>query len=589
MQKIIDGIKVKHPAGEVNTEFVDAIYSLFDEYRDIYKRTEWPRIDSCEEMYRGNHWHDIPIEQGHENDPRPSTPVVFSTIENIRADLTDEFPEAIIKPEEIGDEVVAKVLSEVVAQTLEATDYDAEYDKLTHDLPVGGWMVQEIGWDADANNGYGSAFIRHVSNKNIMFDPYCAKIQDGRAVFKFERLPKEWFRQHYPEYYEYMKDDLTTIDQNHSDHSNSTQPTETRYNILLEAWFRFYEDGKYSVHMVKCAGRQVLENSYEAKKDGYFAHGLYPFEVTPLYTLKGSPLGLGVVDMFKSAQQYADKIDQIILQNALAARHERMYYNRQVVTTDDVIDYSKQVIGVDGPPRDHMAWEQPRPLPSHILVYRDSMRNSIKEESGSNDFSRGNATSGVTAASAITALQEMSSKRSRMEARRIHYGFKQAVRMMLEVIKEFDVKYKRVVTITQEGEPVKVLVDDRFYRSLDDGNMVPIEYKISIKTARETKFTKLSNNQLTLEFAAMFQGQIDPSILMEAMDFEGQEVILEKLRAAQGKGIAALQGQLEQLTAVFQQMQAENGNLKSALASSQNALSSMSDNPTPTLEPQGSF
>lgn len=581
MKEIIEGIKQKHPAGSEDTRFVDAVYGLFEEFRDVYQNVEWPRIEGCEQIYRGNHWYDI--EHG-ENDPTPTTPVIFSTVENIRADLTDEFPEAIIKPAETdaNSEIYAKVLMEIVAQTVEATDYDAEYDKLTHDLLVTGWMVQEIGWDADENNGYGSPYIRHVPNMNILFDPYCANIQNGRAVFKFERYPKEWFRQHYPDFYEHMHGDLTTINQGHNDHTNTTRPTETDYFILIEAWFRLYENGKYSIHMVKLAGRQVLENSYDVKPDGYFKHGKYPFVVTPLYTQMGSPLGTGVVDKFKNTQQYADKTDQILLQNAMEAKHERCYYNRQVLNVEDAQDYNKQLIGVDGPPRDHMAWEQPRPLPSHMLVYRDGMLNSIKEESGTNDFSRGNVSGGVTAASSVTALQEMSTKRSRLEARRIHYGYKQAVRMLLDVEKDFNVKYKRIVTITQDGEPVKVEVDDRFYKSMDGGNMIPIEYKISIKTARETRFTKLSNNQMILEFAAMFQGQIDPSILMEAMDFEGQEVVLEKLRAAQGKGIAALQGQLEQATQMLQKMQEENGNLKSALASAQNAIQS-------TQEPQGSF
>lgn len=571
MQKIQDGIKRKHPAGEENTEFVDAVYSLFDEFRDIYQQKEWPRIDGCEEIYRGNHWFDV---QHDVNDPTPTTPIIFSTIENIRADLTDEFPEAVIKPEDTGDELLSKILTEDVAQTLEATDYDAEYDRLTHDLLVGGWMAQETGWDEDACNGDGSAYIRHVSNKNIIFDPYCADIQKGRAVFKFERLPNEWFRQHYPKQYEFMRDDITTIDQNHDNFSNTTSPTETHYKILIEMWVRFYNKGKHEVHMVQLAGRQVLENSYLVKPNGYFAHGMYPFVVTPLYTQKGSPLGRGIVDMFKPAQQYSDKIDQIMLINAFLAGHERMYYNTQAVNVEDIADLSKQLIGVDGSLSETVRWEQTRPLPSHILMYRDSMRNSIKEESGSNDFSRGNVSSGVTAASAITALQEMSSKRSRMEARRIHYGFKEAVRMMIDVKREFDTA-KREITITKDGEPVKVQVNKYTYQKLAGSRVIPIEYKISIKTARETKFTKLSNNQLTLEFAAMFQGQIDPAILMEAMDFEGQEVVLEKLRAASGKGIAALQQQIEQLTMAVQQMQAENGDLRGALTSAQNALGSM--------------
>ena len=91
----------------------------------------------------------------------------------------------------------------------------------------------------------------------------------------------------------------------------------------------------------------------------------------------------------------------------------------------------------------------------------------------------------------------------------------------------------------------------------------------------------------------MFQGQIDPAILMEAMDFEGQEVVLEKLRAASGKGIAALQQQIEQLTMAVQQMQAENGDLRGALTSAQKRTRFHAGRHTrtnlATHEPKGSY
>ena len=36
---------------------VQAIYDLFEEYRNAYGR-EWERLEKCERMYRGDHWHD---------------------------------------------------------------------------------------------------------------------------------------------------------------------------------------------------------------------------------------------------------------------------------------------------------------------------------------------------------------------------------------------------------------------------------------------------------------------------------------------------------------------------------------------------
>lgn len=575
------GLKTAKP-GDSGTKFVETIYKLFFNFRDTYQKKEWPRLDANEQIYKGDHWYDIKVKN--ESDPQPTTPVIFSTIENIRADLTDEYPEATIKPETPRDEVLAKILTEVVAQSVEACDYDREYDYLTHDLLVGGWMVQEVGWDRTLNSGLGGSFIRWVSNKNFMYDPYCVDIQDSRIVFKFDRLPETWFREHYPKQYKNMSDDIETVGQKHGEFSNTISPDGTDYLILIEAWIREYDGERHSIHMVKLAGGCVLENSYIAKPGGYFAHGMYPFIITPLYEQKGTSLGLGVVDMFKSAQQYSDKIDQIILKNALTAGHNRFMVMEDSVDVGDLKDYSKEVIVTNGPPSSVMSWIQDRPLPGHMLAFANQMRAYIKEESGSNDFSRGNVSSGVTAASAITALQEMSSKRSRMEARRVHYGFKQAIRMMIEVIRDFEVT-PRILPITMDGEPTAIAIAGEMYRGLGDG--LPIEFSVSIKPTRETRYSKLAHNQTLLEFMAMFQGQLDPLIMLEALDIPEREAILEKMRAAQNAGMNALQQQVAELSAMVEQMSGENVQLKDALTAAQVAISGEVPTSLPIDQSQG--
>ena len=73
-------------------ENVEQLYTLFNEYRSAYA-AEWERLDRCERVYRGEHWQDVPVQD--ENEPRPVTPVIQSTIENVRADLMDQMPEAL--------------------------------------------------------------------------------------------------------------------------------------------------------------------------------------------------------------------------------------------------------------------------------------------------------------------------------------------------------------------------------------------------------------------------------------------------------------------------------------------------------------
>ena len=562
MTTIYEGLSIKPSPGDSASDLVSAIQSLYDEYKTAY-RDEWDRLTANEKMYHGDHWSDT---GSGSNEPQPVMPIIFSTVENIQADLMDEYPEAVVTPESSNDEKIGKILTRVVAQNHEACDYLYEYNDLIHDLLVGGYMVQEVGWDPNLNYGFGGAYIRCVSNKNIMFDPLCANIQDGRAVFKIERLPTSWFEQHYPDYADHFSGGSDLVPDDHFSFGTEIESKETNYMILLEAWIRTYdaENHKYSVHMLQIAGGQLLENSYIEKPEGYFMHGMYPFVCTPLYKIKGSPFGYGIVDMFKNPQQYSDKINQILLKNALTAGTNRILVQKGSADLDEIRDFSKQIIEVSN--IGGITWFQDRPLPAFLMNYMINMQNGIKEEAGSNDFSRGNTTGGVTAASAITALMDASSKRSRKEAQVIHNGFAQAVRMELEVEREFETE-TRTVEITVMGEKQSLSVHEGFFKDVQNGyDKLPVEFRVSIKPARESRFTKLSNNELILQIMTMYQGRtINPAILMEAMDFEGKDIVLEKLKASQQQSIEALQGQLAEAQGQNQMLAEENASMSSAV------------------------
>ncbi len=92
---------------------IERIYALFDEYRQAYA-AEWQRLERCERLYMGEHWHNVP--QSDTREPRPVTPVLQSTIENIRADLMDQMPEAIITADDPANERAAQALTEILGE-----------------------------------------------------------------------------------------------------------------------------------------------------------------------------------------------------------------------------------------------------------------------------------------------------------------------------------------------------------------------------------------------------------------------------------------------------------------------------------------
>jgi len=501
--------------------------ALFSEFRSAYL-PEWQRLESCEQMYRGNHWHDVPLTDP--NEPRPVTPVIQSTIENIGADLMDRIPEPVIAPESLRDREAARVIEAIIRQNHDAACYAREYRSLVHDLLVGGYCVQEIGYDPEENGGLGGAFIRHADIRNILFDPLASDLQEGRAVFKMKLCTRAWLEERYPEHAPFLGDDGYRA----ADAAEDPLLVTDRRNsmLLLEYWWREYDakNDRFAVHMALIAGNRVLSDSRDEKPEGYYAHGQYPFILTPLFPRRGSCLGLGIVDLYGTQQRYADKLDQIVLKNALMASHNKLLVTEgSGFDTDDLRDWAKEVHR--GESLAGVTWFSTPPLPNYVIGYIRELRESIKEDSGANDFSRGMNGGGITAASAIEAMQEMAGKRSRMISRQLHEAFRDAVRMEIEVEREFNY-FTRTVHVLVDGE-----LEERSFESTlleydaPGGVKLPIEFRIRVRAQQEMKYSAASQNELALKM--LQAGILSPYQAAEMMTFDGKEQVLRELNERQ--------------------------------------------------------
>jgi len=279
--------------------------------------------------------------------------------------------------------------------------------------------------------------------------------------------------------------------------------------------------------MALIAGNRVLMDSRETKPEGYYEHGAYPFVLTALYPRKGTSLGLGVVDMFRTQQQYADKLDQIVLKNALmATRNKLLVTEASGFDTDELKDWSKEIH--KGESLNGVTWFSTPPLPGYIINYIDTIRENIKQESGANDFSRGMTTGGITAASAIESLQEMSNKRSRTMSRQLHEAFRDAVRMEIAVEREFNF-FSREVMVELDGEQERCTFESAMLSKPVPGDVrVPIEFLISVRARQETRYA--ANTQNELVFKMLSAGVITARQAVELMVFDGKDKILKEIR-----------------------------------------------------------
>ena len=120
-----------------------------------------------------------------------------------------------------------------------------------------------------------------------------------------------------------------------------------------------------------------------------------------------------------------------------------------------IADASQEIIEYNGGDiRQDLTTVQTNPLNGQVYQMMVYLADTMKQDSGQNQFSRGEGGMGVTAASAIQALQIASTKRARMATAQLYEAYRQAVRMEIEVEREFNF-YLRPVTVTVDGKPEK--------------------------------------------------------------------------------------------------------------------------------------
>ena len=520
-------------------ETIERCYTLFEEFRSAYA-SEWERQDKNEKIYRCEHW-EMMRRGGPDEDPgiEPVTPLVQSIVENIQADLMDGFPDAVIRPEDPRFNDVADIIGAVISQNHDAQNFREEYRRMVHDLLVNGWCVSETGYDSHAYSNIGMAFTRYVNIRNILFDPEVENVQDGRAVFKIQRVTVKRLEELYPEFEGQFEADIYEL---LGEHDPKIKKDDTKDLLLLEYWWREYDKKNecYRVHMAKCAGHKLLEDSRRVKPEGYYSDGSYPFDVTTDHRRKGGPLGLGIADAFGVTQMVTDLMDQIVVKNTIMASKNKMLVARSAgFDAEDLQDWDKEVHV--GDQLNGVTWMPTPPLQAHILNYIQLMRQTARDESGANDFSRGNTASGVTAASAIAALQEASGKRSRMLKDQLHASYKEAVRKEIVFEREYNILPRHVLIVKNGEEQPMTFNAAMLSAESETGVDVPIEFMISVKVETQRQWQVQTHNELMLQLAQT--GALDPMMLIGNMIFEGKESILKQIADKQKEQAEAAMAQ----------------------------------------------
>jgi len=479
---------------------------------------------------------------------------LHNVIVSKHADLVESYPEPLILPQEEGDRQEARNLSAIIPCILEQNRFEQVYSDAMWQKCKTGTACYKVVWDSGKLGGLGDVSICRVNLLNLYWEPGVTDIQQSRYFFHTELRDQDLLEEEYPFLRGKLKATPFLDTKFLYDDRVDTQNKQT----VVEVYYRKGTGSRKVLHYCKFVGDQVLyatENQLEPPLDslgnpcgeamavrGLYDHGRYPYEFDPLFPIEGSPCGYGYVDVCRSPQTEIDLMKTSFVRNAQVGATPR-FFSRQdgAVNEAEFLNLHKPVVHVAG----NLGEDSLRQIPFRALdgVYvglLDRTIQELRETSGNTETSTGNIASGVTAASAIMALQEASGKGSRDTVRGGYRSFARIVELIIELVRQFYDLPRKFRILGRFGAEEYIQYDNAGLRPVSQGAAFGQElgwrlpvFDIRISAQKTNAYTRVTQNELALQFYQL--GFFDPGRAeqalqcLEMMDFEGKDRLLRQI------------------------------------------------------------
>ena len=524
------------------------------------------RIVDNQQWYRLRHWSSL-RKSANPNDPEPASAWLLNSIANKHADAMDNFPEPVVLPREASDRQAAQLVSEILPVVLEHNQFEDAYSQMWWRKLKTGTGVYGVFWSPSKLNGLGDVEVRAVDLLNLYWEPGVRDIQHSRNVFCVELRDNDLLLARYPQLAGKLGGVGTEVRQYIHDES-----IDTSTKSAVVDWY--YKTGG-RLHFCKFVNGVCLyasEDDPAYRERGFYDHGQYPFVLDVLFPDEDSPAGFGYLDICKDPQMRIDKLNQVIAKNAVMAARPRFFIKGDGgINEAEFADWEKDFVHYTsgGAPADNIMPIETKNISGAVLTVLENTIDELKETSGNRDFSQGGTTSGVTAASAIAALQEAGSKLSRDMIKASYRAFAQVCNLALELIRQFYTEPRFFRVVGANGAEDYISFDNRLLVArpqgkafgVDLGQRVPV-FDISVKAQKASPFSTAAQNEMAKEFysAGFFHPQMADQALacLDMMTFEGKEQVVERI-AQNGtlyQQVMALQQQMAKMAMIID---AQNG------------------------------
>ena len=503
------------------------------------------RVIENEQWYRLRHWECIRRDAG--SQVEPTSGWLFNAIANKHAEAMDNYPSPNVLPREEGDREKAQALGSILPVILQQEDFEDTYDRVMDDKLKSGTGIYGIFWDPEKLEGLGDISIRRIDILNLYWEGGITDIQQSRNVFYLRLWDNDLLLERYPQ----LEGKLSGAAEQGNRYVYDDRVDTADKSAVIDWYYKKRQGGKTVLHYCKFVGDTVLfatENEEDYRDRGWYDHGLYPFVLDPMFRTAGSPCGFGYIDVAKSAQEYVDRGNQAILQNLLANARPRHFIRADgAVNEEEYADMSRDFVHVDG----NLGEDSIKPISGKSLsdIYVTVIANKIdelKEVTGTRDVTTGGTVHGVTAASAIAAMQEAGSKLSRDSNMASYRAFRKVCLMAVELIRQFYDLPRAFRILGPQGGVEFITFSNAALKPQDQGVELGVElgmrtplFDIEISAEKQSPYSRLSQNEMAMQFYSA--GLFDPARSTEAltaldmMDFNGKSALVEKVRQNGGR------------------------------------------------------
>lgn len=465
---------------------------------------------------------------------------LHNVIVSKHADAMEAYPEPNILPREEGDKGEARMLSAIIPCILEQNHFEATYNDVSWQKLKTGTGVYKVVWDKGKLNGLGDISVERVNLLNIYWEPGVTDIQRSRYFFHTELWDNDILEERYPQLVGKLKgQSFMSTKFLYDDHVD----TENKHTVI-EVYYHKYVQGMRTLQYCKYVGDQVLfatENEPEMAGRGLYDHGKYPYVFDALFPIEGSPCGYGYVDLCRNPQTEIDLLKTSFVKNAMVGATPR-YFSRGdgSVNEEEFLDLSKPIVHVNTASEEALRRIEHDRLDGMYVNVLDRTIQELRETSGNTETSTGNVSSGVTAASAIAALQEASGKGSRDSTQSAYRAYSVIVDMCIELIRQFYDLPRQFRILGQYGMEQYISYTNAGIQPQHQGNdfgqdmgyRLPV-FDIKVSAQKKNVYTKVSQNELALQFFQMgfFNPQMTDQTLMclDMMEFDGKDGIMQKV------------------------------------------------------------